>query len=1052
MKNRKLSKILGVALTLALVFSLGVVFTAAPVAADPDEWSTYDLPDAGADGDWFREGATLGTSDIVAIGPIARDIDDYFWTSITLDADGSGTLTAGDTIEVLKSLDTEGRSWEATDFSADIPAAVDPVAIVAIVCSPEDADVVYVAAGDDTAANDAVYKTEDGGDAWEEVSDLSAALAGGGGANSEEVTCMAVGFIDSEAHVYVGTSDATPDDGEVYYINDIAFGGAWTDLNVQASAIAGIGAGVSQVYGIAVSPDFDDDAIVAALIVTDSAAIDNVWTTAGRDQTFIVINTGATAADWPDVELTDDGGGPEFATAGSDPVFVDDFDADDAYEFFVGVDGAFHLAGNTLGGIFRIYGDTNAEVAMLDDVDDDIISLDLAGDIGGTYLLAGAQGDNDVWYSDDDGDNWLLASDEGINPSGVTNTFVICDADIADTGIGWAATGVAEGAVSMTNDGGATWVGISLIDTNIDSVEGLALSPDFASPGLMFVLTDDVTTANDSLLRYDGTNWERIWESTTQYVAIDMVAVSPEIGSDDTVFVGSSTVQAGPGAETIYVSEDNGTSWAELREPPGSLLSLTIIDADTLIAGGDGDSDVYITDVQGRRAWDNYDTGVTADVISIAVNGDTVIVGGDAGNVFISEDLCETWDQVGAQVDATATNDTYVCFDSDFGNTNVIYAAADDTIARFLDIGELAEDWENFDADDPADNDGENEVETAIGIACVDGVLYVAGVQAMTVDEDGAVVRSVNPLEDLDTVGDSEWDHVNEGFTAGDNFDTLMVTEGSTILWTYDISTATIWTLTDVLAAIVTGVTVDPDVGSAIISWDGFDNATDYDVVVYGNEDMTLAYEWYDAAIGDDSPIVTVNDNVTTGVHALEALDAGAVYWVQVRAAAPINSKWSDVITFTTDPATMAIDADFFGPAIGATNVSISPSFGWNLIEEADSYVVEVSDTYDFSNILETATVTEPVYQLQTTLANSANYFWRVKAISGTSESNWATGTFTTAAAPVEAPAPPEPVAPQAPVQVIQETITPNFIYAIIGIGAALAILVVVLIVKTRKQ
>jgi len=60
-------------------------------------------------------------------------------------------------------------------------------------------------------------------------------------------------------------------------------------------------------------------------------------------------------------------------------------------------------------------------------------------------------------------------------------------------------------------------------------------------------------------------------------------------------------------------------------------------------------------------------------------------------------------------------------------------------------------------------------------------------------------------------------------------------------------------------------------------------------------------------------------------------------------------------------------------------------------------------------------------------------------------------GAFTTMAEPVEPPEPPAPT--PAPVVEIPPTqmITPTSIYAIIGIGAALAVVVILLIVRTRR-
>ena len=994
----KILKILGVVLTLSLVLSLGAVFTAAPVLADEDEWSTYDLPDAGEDGDYFWDNTIAAGP-----GPIARDIDGYFWAYVDI----------GGTDEIVKSLDTEGRSWEVTDYSADAIAG----AVVGIACSPEDEDVVYVAIGDVIGATDAVWKTKDGGDTWKEVSDISAATGFGG-----NITCLTVGYADDEPWVYAGTTNTGA--GDVFVINDVAFGGTWTQLDLD-----------DDVFGIAASPDFDNDALVAALS-TDGANITNLST-----------NEGADVGTWTEVGLENEAGNPYAITGGSDPVFPEDFDMDDAYEIFVGVAGATHGAANT-GGVYRIYGDTDDEEELLDDVDEDIISLDLAGNLGDTYLMAGTTA-ADVWYSDDDGDSWLQASDEGIQPAGAGDTYVICDEDIADDGMGWAATAGLGAGVHLTLTGGESWVGISLMATDAAALVDIGPSPEWVSDEVMFVIYTNTAPPGDTeMLRYDGTNWERVWEENQYAAGIDMVDCSPDFGSDDTVFAGLSDAGGGP---NVYFSEDSGTVWEETRNAPTTMYSWAIIDADTIIAGGT-DSIAYVTDRQGRRAWDDNDVTALAGrtITSLAVWGDTVICGTDANEVFISEDLAETWDQVGDDLDAAVAGNTYVGFDTDFNKNNTIYAASDNVVSRFLDVGELDEDWEDFTLD--------GAPTTISGLAVADGCVYVSdavSADGTVADPVGAVQRTVNPLEDVDDVDDTEFDFMAEGLDADDGgqeiFDLLYVSEGSTFLWAVDTANATIWTIEDLLAVPASGGEADPDVDSATLIWDGFDNATDYEVRVYSNAGMGLAYEWFDALTGDDDPILRLTDRNTTGVHASDDLDAGTEYWWRVRASEPVNSKWSEIWTFTTLPATMTIDADQFGPAIGATGVPIMPSFGWQDIEEADSYKFELADNPDFTTPIVSTTTTNPVYKLDTPLKYNTNYFWRVKAISGTGQSRWATGTFTTMAEPVEAPAPPP--AAEAPTITIPTPaeIAPKWIYAIIGIGATLTTVVIVLIFRTRK-
>ncbi|GAH10375.1 unnamed protein product [marine sediment metagenome] len=74
-------------------------------------------------------------------------------------------------------------------------------------------------------------------------------------------------------------------------------------------------------------------------------------------------------------------------------------------------------------------------------------------------------------------------------------------------------------------------------------------------------------------------------------------------------------------------------------------------------------------------------------------------------------------------------------------------------------------------------------------------------------------------------------------------------------------------------------------------------------------------------------------------------------------------------------------------------------------------------------------------------------YYWHVKAFGVDTETPWSdVGTFTTMGV---APAPPEP-APPVVIPPVEE-ITPIWLWVIIGIGAALMIAVIILIVTTRR-
>jgi hypothetical protein len=78
-------------------------------------------------------------------------------------------------------------------------------------------------------------------------------------------------------------------------------------------------------------------------------------------------------------------------------------------------------------------------------------------------------------------------------------------------------------------------------------------------------------------------------------------------------------------------------------------------------------------------------------------------------------------------------------------------------------------------------------------------------------------------------------------------------------------------------------------------------------------------------------------------------------------------------------------------------------------------------------------------------LDNSTTYYWKVRAIAKTTDSEWAQGVFTTMSAPPTPPTPPPP--PPEP----EPPTTPMYIWVIIGVGAALVIAVIILIVRTRR-
>jgi len=1030
--KKKIYKIMGVALTLVMVLSLFVF--AAPVVADPDvnEWSKFSYPDPGSDGDWFYD------EDIEYVGPMALAINGDLYVYAYVDGADWGPDENIDS-NIFKS-DDDGRTWSTTDF-ADELFDDDPGFVVDIVCDSEDEDIVYVATGFPWSPG-YVYWSEDGGDSFDAMAPDSL-----DDVRTGIITSLDATYFGGDVHVFVSTS-TWGGNGGVYYINLESYLVGWTDMGLWA-----YGSGDYDAFAINCAPDFDDSRKVYALVCDPY-----------EPETQIVVNSG-TEGVWSQFgeDLLDDDEDELEIEWGSNICFPDDFDHD---ELFVAVDGAGGDDGH--GSVYRVTDETAAyRLGDYDgDVDADFISLELTGDIAATLLLAGTAsdyGDDDyyyeatVLYSTDDGESWDAADKP---PSGTRWTYVLMAEDFADSGEAWAATSGRQCGVSYTIDSGDLFNQISLINTDMcDNIDDVSFYPDYEDSGKLFMASHHHNRY--SLWRYDGEYWERVAEEGVlrrvmdlDDADIELVQVSPDILDTDTLYIVDSYIDDVDGP-VLFRSDDEGQSWDELRCQPDNIAwpdigSWIVIDEDTVIVGGVDSDDyevgsVYKTTNHGTRVWEEIEVdGDAGGIVSFARSGDELLCGdrgdGDEGEsrVFISEDLGDEWEMVGEElVDAdgdTVSFLTAVAFDTDYADNAMVYAAAGNAICSF-EVGE-SDDW--------SDIENEAGLTVASGIATADGCLYVSDWE-----EDAGMWRSVNPT---DSAGDVLFEQVGEDFELDDDAELykLMTTSGSNVLYALDWNNDDVlWTYEDALVGPVElespadGVGVDRT-NKLTLEWEGLDDADDYEVKCYADEDFRTAYRVWNADIDDDEPVLVLTEG--------DGIESGTEYWwkVRVEPGAPLASKWS-VVWSTTTAMGAAQWNPFSGPVneypwMGATDVPLAPTFAWNVADWATGYEFELADNDAFTDAF-TKSLTTTVYQYETDLAYFTTYFWKVRAVSATGTSNWATGVFTTMERPAEIVEPPPPVEiPPTPAP-----ITPAWIWAIVVIGAVLVIAVIVLIVMTRR-
>jgi len=556
---------------------------------------------------------------------------------------------------------------------------------------------------------------------------------------------------------------------------------------------------------------------------------------------------------------------------------------------------------------------------------------------------------------------------------------------------------------------------------------------------------------------------------------------------------------------------DAGCSWTKLTFPctPRSCIrEAVVIDEDTVIAGGywyhpccdAAEGKVYKTTRHGARPWDEYEYETTnpGPVISFALepgyeDPGSVLLGSDLGRVYISEDGGETWDQVGESIE-NPDGWTWVAFDPAYATSGIIYAAAHKTIARCIIDPEA--DWADQVWEVICDN-----LENAAGIkAAGDTALYVT--DHSTIRQ--GVFRSLNP--DAEDAADVIFEELIDGLEGGEMLWNLWLTcdtsdEGcaENVLWSINQTCSygggpDVWIWEDTLAApVVLNMPLDGQkltkTHSVTLSWNALCGADCYEVALWKycpecpDEKMVVplaldcapseecmvcgpeAMEDICACPAGGCPCTSdICIVVGPGEYYYDyyddghwdywaGLEPGTTYYWQVRVCLcqPYLSKWSEERTFMT----ALVDVpDLCSPACGGQDIILTPNFSWDAVEGASGYDIELATTETFTAGVVRGSSTVNAWVAPEPLDYAKTYYWRVRAKKDGLFSDWTVCIFTTMAEPVEPPPPvtitPAPPAPQVNIPPAQ-MITPNWIYAIIGIGATLVVVVIVLIVRTRR-
>jgi len=1025
--KKKISRILGMGLTVALLASL--ILAVLPVSAAPLQWSPVSLP------------STNGN----VIVPAAWDI-----TAIAVSPNYSsdhtvfaGTAAGPVTPTVFRSPDG-GHNW--------IPAVMTPAAaapIVDVVVSPSFSSDSTVFATD--GAN--VYISNNGGASFNllgspllgtcVITDLAVApdYSGGG--------CVAIGVADP-----VTATMPTALNG-VSGVWIWGFGSvlAWAPWSPTATLL-------EDVTTVEFSPAYPLDATILAVGSNNTLAQGTrLHTCAG---------TGAWDIIGPPIiinaAITDLGGvGTDIIT--SSLAVGDDFNATIPTSIREYVSTVSNAVAND--DIYRCTSFTIVQGLAAPDVDPatplvsrQYSSLAYSGDFAtgtlfaGTYDAAGVGIPADVYRCPNPtaAASWLWygGTPPANRPSGTTAAAgpaatIAITSDFATSNTLFVGSMGVDSAVAVTTNGGVSFNETGLIDTPVIAtspfVSDAQPSPNYAVDHTIYLVTTSAAAGTgdalvDSLWQStnEGNAWERMdWMVTTNDSAI--VRVSDEYSSNNTVYWAETVAGV-----AIRYSGDAGQIWSA-RVSPAPAVDIAAPDATTFYVASGGN---VIKSFNSGWTWlPASGTGVVA-INDIEVSDSLVLVASTTGNIAQSTDGAGSFAPVGAPIGAGGAS--WVSVDAD--NDAILATEAAGNVYRWDSPA-----WTPIDIGGSAASSGI--------VVADDGTVYQADPTA-----GAAVRRSLNPLDPitpLPPVFESAAGTV--GFPAA--FTLANIAEADNVLFCVENSVTPaadfrVMTLTDTLSAGSDGPSLNGPADGEILTitnlapfnWNAVAGATAYTLQFDTNADFSTAL----------TPLVSpILAPATSSTQALP-IDLPWNWRVQVALGSPLVSPWSD--TWVVQPQLVTAPnspAPVQPLGMTAINVSTNPVFNWTALLWANNYKFQLATDAEFTNLLVDESLGNVTsYAYVGDLDYSGTYYWRVMAESDATSTDWSAGVgFQTMIEPVDA-GPTEIIVEQPDITVeapdvtveapsTDTGITPGYIWAIIGVGAVLVIVVIVLIVRTRR-
>jgi hypothetical protein len=661
-----------------------------------------------------------------------------------------------------------------------------------------------------------------------------------------------------------------------------------------------------------------------------------------------------------------------------------------------------------------------------------------------------------------------------------------------------------ESAWSVSFDDGDTWNQLSLVNTYIDYLSDVAVSPDCNKIMLSSVnldcgcMCDSVWLKADNLPEaeeYSG-YWLRTWcgnltGDNTDY-DIDEFDLTPERGllrlapeetTGDTVYLVDRM------SSTIYWNElETLACWKKRSSTSivNHIVDLALQDESTIYALGDNGAVAVSDDHGSAPSWSKAVDSKVTNGWTIAVLSEDILVGGQNGDVSYSADGGETFTKL---KNVATSGLVTVAFDSYFNTNETVYAAVYKTAwtggGVYRWVIDVSTAWRDLKAEPSGSDLGitggpykleftglvlDNADGNPMTSADTGGVLYASYVVEIGGTLYTGVARNLRPAAELCCL-EADWDYLIVGLTPDvEGFEAMpkalkicgcLTPDSNSKLFAIDwwqwydmkkAQTGTVWTFEDcyakaapALKSPADGETIAADPCycinvEVILNWERQCDACSYDIQVALDEDFAQVLSAFNIA---DTKVAKAKD--PTYVIGRGELDCDRTYYWRIRSADAetgqiIHSWWSEARSFRVATGPGA-GLMLTAPDNGVTNVPVTDiGFTWEMAAPADEYDWVLSPNADLSAPEESKTALTTTAY---TCAVTLDYdtTYYWQVTAYKDGTAISQSSISTFTTEPETPPPPEE----------DEYVTPAWVWVVIAIGAVLVIVVIVLIFRTRR-